>query len=72
MYNCIRKNSNKNDMKREYKNPLILFLIGMIFTIFGSLLKIMHWPFANIFLIVGMGFEIFAILSIIKLLLKKK
>lgn len=59
-------------MKNEYKNPLILFAFGLLFTILGASLKIMHWPFANIFLIVGMSFEIFAILSIIKLFFKKK
>jgi hypothetical protein len=59
-------------MKNEYKIPLILFAIGLLFSILGISLKIMHWHFANLFIIAGMSFEIFAIVSIIKLFIKKK
>jgi lipid-A-disaccharide synthase-like uncharacterized protein len=32
----------------------ISFIISYLFTIVGALLKIMHWPNANVFLIIGM------------------
>jgi hypothetical protein len=58
-------------MKNQYKIPLILFLIGMILTIVGSLFKLMHWPGASIMLTVGMLTEAAAIISLIVLLVKK-
>jgi hypothetical protein len=58
-------------MKNQYKLPLILFLIGMILTIVGSLFKLMHWPGAGIMLIIGMLTEVAAIISLIVLLVKK-
>jgi hypothetical protein len=59
-------------MKNQYKIPLILFLIGMILTIVGSLFKIMHWPGASIMLSVGMLTEAAAIIVLIVLLVKNK
>jgi hypothetical protein len=59
-------------MKNQYKIPLILFLIGMILTIVGSLFKIMHWPGASIMLPVGMLTEAAAIIVLIVLLVKNK
>lgn len=58
-------------MKNQYKIPLVLFLIGMILTIVGSLFKLMHWPGASIMLTVGMLTEAAAIISLIVLLVKK-
>lgn len=58
-------------MKNQYKLPLILFLIGMILTIIGSLFKLMHWSGATIMLTVGMLTEVAAIISLIVLLVKK-
>lgn len=58
-------------MKNQYKLPLILFLIGMILTIIGSLFKLMHWLGATIMLTVGMITEVAAIISLIVLLVKK-
>ena len=42
-------------MKKQYTVPLVLFLLGMAITIIGSLFKIMHWPGANIMLVLGLG-----------------
>jgi hypothetical protein len=59
-------------MKNQYKLPLILFLIGMILTIIGSLFKLMHWPGSTIMLTVGMITEVAAIITLIVLLIKNK
>ncbi|SEP55456.1 GldL-related protein [Flavobacterium urocaniciphilum] len=58
-------------MTNKYKIPLVLFLLGMIFTIIGALFKIMHWPYASILLIIGSFTEAFAIIILIGLILKK-
>lgn len=57
-------------MKKQYTVPLVLFLLGMAITIVGSLFKIMHWPGANIMLIIGMLTEAIAIITLIVVLLK--
>jgi len=59
-------------MKNQYKLPLILFLIGIILTIIGSLFKLMHWPGGTIMLTVGMLTEVAAIITLIVLLIKNK
>ena len=58
-------------MKNEYKIPFIIFLLGMVITIVGALFKIMHWPFANVTLIAGMGLEAAGIISLIVKIAKK-
>ena len=59
-------------MQKKYLLPLIVFLIGMILTIIGSLFKIMHWPGASIMLIIGMLSEATALIILIITILKKK
>ncbi len=59
-------------MQKKYLLPLIVFLIGMILTIIGSLFKIMHWPGASIMLIIGMLSEAAALIILIITILKKK
>jgi hypothetical protein len=59
-------------MQKKYLLPLIVFLIGMIVTIIGSLFKIMHWPGASIMLIIGMLSEAAALIILIITILKKK
>ena len=56
---------------KKYRIPLILFLLGMTITIIGALFKLMHWPGANIMLIIGMLTEAIAIITLIAVLLKK-
>ena len=57
-------------MKKQYTVPLVLFLLGMVITIIGSLFKIMHWPGANFMLTIGMLTEAIAIITLIVVLLK--
>ncbi|PZD79522.1 gliding motility protein GldL [Mesonia sp. K7] len=45
-------------MKNKY--ILIIFILGVIGAIIGSLFKIMHWPSANILLTLGMGMQVIA------------
>ena len=59
-------------MKKQYTIPLVLFFLGMAITIIGALFKIMHWPGANISLIVGMFTEAAAIIVLIAVLLKNR
>lgn len=59
-------------MIKQYKIPLIMFLLGMVITIIGALFKIMHWPFASGLLIIGMTLEVIAIFFLIATLLKTK
>lgn len=59
-------------MQKKYLPSLILFLIGMVITIIGSLFKIMHWPGASIMLIIGMLLEATALIILIVTILKKK
>lgn len=59
-------------MQKKYLLPLIVFLIGMIITIIGSLFKIMHWPGASIMLIIGMLSQATALIILIVTILKKK
>ena len=58
-------------MNNKYKIPLVLFLLGVLFTIVGAFFKIMHWPFASLLLMAGMLSEAVAIISIISIVLKK-
>ncbi len=59
-------------MKKQFTIPLVLFLLGMIISIVGALFKLMHWPGANIILIIGMLAEAVAISTLIVVLLKNK
>jgi hypothetical protein len=58
-------------MNSKYKIPLVLFLLGMLFTIVGALFKIMHWPFGSMLLIAGTLSEAVAIIFVISIVLKK-
>jgi hypothetical protein len=57
---------------KPFKIPLLLFLFGMLITVVGALLKIMHLNGANLVLILGMLTEALAIISLIWVVLKKK
>lgn len=50
--------------------PLIIFVLGMIFTISGALFKIQHWQFASELLTIGTVFEIFGLLILMVILVK--
>ncbi|SCX87824.1 GldL-related protein [Flavobacterium caeni] len=44
-------------MQLSNKQILIIFLLGAVLTIFGAIMKIMHWPLASLVIILGMTFE---------------
>jgi len=44
-------------MQLSNKQILIIFLLGAVLTIFGAIMKIMHWPLSSLVIIVGMTFE---------------
>lgn len=44
------------------------FILGLLIVIFGSLLKIMHWPYATEMMIIGLLSQlVFIILSLIEI-----
>lgn len=58
-------------MKLRYL--LVLLVLGFMFTIIGTLFKIMHWAFASEFYMVGVFLKLlFGILLVYKLLTTKK
>lgn len=57
---------------KPYKTPILLFLIGILITLVGAALKIIHVVGANLVLILGMLTEALAIISLIWIILKKK
>uniref|UniRef100_UPI00404A174A GldL-related protein n=1 Tax=Flavobacterium sp. TaxID=239 RepID=UPI00404A174A len=50
-------------MKTKY--VLAFFLVGIVLTILGFLFKVMHWPSANILIILGSIFEVIALILFI-------
>lgn len=51
------------------RHILILFILSAVITVIGALFKVMHWPYASIMLIIGMGGEaLCGILLIVKLM----
>lgn len=59
-------------MQKKYIPSLIIFIIGMVITIIGSLFKVMHWPGASIMLVIGMLSEAIALIILIFTILKNK
>lgn len=57
-------------MKKQLRIPLVLFLLGMVITIAGALLKIMHWQGGDSFLIIGMLTEAAALIVLISYVLR--
>ncbi len=57
---------------KPYKTPILFFLLGILITLVGAALKIMHVDEANLVLILGMLTEALAIISLIWVILKKK
>ncbi len=56
----------------KYKHIIVVFVLGMIFTTIGALLKIMHWPMASGILTSGMLAEVLACLMLIYKLIVNK
>lgn len=57
-------------MNKIYLPSIILFLIGIVITISGSMLKIMHWPGSRIIIPIGMITEICGIIYLIVTLIR--
>lgn len=45
-------------MSMKTKHALTVFIAGILVTLAGSMFKIMHWPGANVQLILGISLEI--------------
>jgi len=57
----------------KFKHLLVLLVLGFIFTITGTLFKIMHWPYGSITYTIGVFLKLFfGILLIYKLLTTDK
>lgn len=57
---------------KQFKIPLLLFLSGMLATIFGAWAKILHLSFANTALTAGMLIQGIGVASAIYILVKDK
>jgi hypothetical protein len=56
----------------SYKLKIILTLIATIlFTVFGAIFKIMHWPFSSAMMLLGLLGQIFLIITFILFLVKR-
>ena len=51
----------------KYKYIIVLFLIGMVFWLIGSVIKFMHWPFS---IEINLLSVLFMLISIIVLIVK--
>lgn len=49
----------------KYWVIITVVLFGLMITIIGSLFKIMHWPYASLMLIMGMGLKALGILLLL-------
>lgn len=58
-------------MNSKFRAPLGLLLLGMAITFIGGLLKIMHCPFANILLGIGLLSEANGLIMLIVNSMKK-
>lgn len=60
------------DLFKQFKVPLLLVLIGFLFTILGAWLKIMHMAFADFVLTAGMILKGIGVIIAIIILVKNK
>jgi uncharacterized membrane protein len=59
-------------MQKLFKYPLLLFLSGLLITIFGSWTKILHLSFADVALTIGMLLQALGVIYAIYVLVKTK
>jgi hypothetical protein len=57
---------------KQFKIPIFLFLIGILITIFGAWMKILHLHYADSFLTAGMLVKGIGVVASIYILLKQK
>lgn len=56
----------------DFKIPLIVLIIGSAIVVIGALMKIMHWPYGNIMIMLGGVCEVIAAVLVIRQLMKSK
>lgn len=59
-------------MKITYLQPVVLFLAGIFLIMVGLLFKIQHWPYSQMVINVGMISQLFAIVLLIVVLIKRR
>ncbi len=57
---------------KEFKTPLLLFLIGILFTVLGAWMKILHMAYADITITAGMVTKAVGVIMAIGILVKTK
>ncbi|WP_452224321.1 GldL-related protein [Lacinutrix chionoecetis] len=55
---------------KQFIIPVIIFLLGFIFTILGALFKIQHWPYGPQLLTIGSFIEVIGLIVLIGVLVK--
>jgi len=59
-------------MKITYLQPVVLFLAGIFLIMVGLLFKIQHWPHAQIAINVGLFSQLFAIVLLVVMLIRRR
>ena len=59
-------------MKITYLQPVVLFLAGIFLIMVGLLFKIQHWPYSQMVINVGMISQLFAIVLLIVMLIRRR
>ncbi len=57
---------------QDFKIPLLVLIFGSAIVIIGALMKIMHWPYANVMIMLGGACEVVAAVLVIRQLLKPR
>ena len=57
---------------QDFKTPLLFLIIGSALVILGVLLKITHWPYGNLIILVGGILEVIAAILVVIQLLKSR
>lgn len=60
------------DIIKQFKTPILLFLVGILVSIFGAWTKIMHMSFADELLTAGMIVKGVGVVVAIYILLQQK
>jgi hypothetical protein len=59
-------------MKTTYLQPVILFLAGIFLIMVGLLFKIQHWPHAQVAIVAGFMSQLFAIVLLVVVLVRRR
>jgi hypothetical protein len=57
---------------KQFKIPLLLFLLGILFSVIGAWMKIMHYSYADFLLTAAMIVKAIAVIFSIYILVKDK